>query len=301
MTVPTGQPPRPIRRVLVAGAKGMLGTDVVAELTRTDAGREPFEVTAWDREELDLTDAAAVSASVTGFDAVVNCAAWTAVDDAETKEAAAFMVNAVAPANLATACAAAGIPLVHISTDYVFAGDATQPYAEDAPIAPKLAYGRTKAAGEWAVRAHLPTDHWILRTAWLYGSNGPSFVRTMARLEASRPTLKVVEDEHGQPTWTRDLAARIAEVLVQRPPAGTYHATSSGRTTWFGFARRIFELLGADPQRVEPTTAAEFARPAPRPPFSVLGHDAWAAAGMAPLRAWDDALAAAMAETDFRA
>lgn len=291
---------RPIRTVLVAGAKGMLGTDVVAELTRTDAGREPFEVTAWDRDELDLTDPAAVAASATGFDAVVNCAAWTAVDDAETKEAAAFAVNAVAAANLATACAAIGAPLVHISTDYVFAGDATQPYAEDAPIAPKLAYGRTKAAGEWAVRAHLPASHWILRTAWLYGGNGPSFVRTMARLEASRPSITVVRDEHGQPTWTRDLAARIADVLVVQPPAGTYHATSSGRTTWFEFARRIFELLGADPERVAPTTAAEFARPAPRPAFSVLGHDAWAAVGMAPLRSWDDALAAAMAEVDFR-
>lgn len=291
----------PITRVLVAGAKGMLGTDVVAALAAGADGHPGFEVTAWDRDELDLTDPDAVAAQVRGFDAVVNCAAWTAVDAAEEQEPAAFAVNAVAPANLATACASIGARLLHVSTDYVFAGDANDPYAEDAPIAPKLAYGRTKAAGEWAVRAHLPDDHWILRTAWLYGSNGPSFVRTMARLEASRPTVSVVTDEHGQPTWTRDLAARMLDVLVRQPAAGTYHATSSGQTTWFAFARRIFELLGADPERVLPTTAAEFARPAPRPAYSVLGHGAWARVGMTPLRHWDEALAEAVATADFRA
>ncbi len=273
-------------RWLVVGALGMLGTDVVSAL----AGRE---VTALDRPEIDITDVASATAAVAGHDVVVNCAAWTAVDDAETREGDAFAVNAVGPANLARACADTGAWMVHISTDYVFAGDATAPYAVDAPIAPRSAYGRTKAAGEWAVRAELPERSLILRTAWLYGANGPNFVRTMKDLESSRETLEVVDDQRGQPTWSGDLAARLVQAVDVGAPPGTYHATSSGETTWFGLARRVFELLGADPERVRPTTSDRFVRPAPRPAYSVLDHRGWARAGLAPMRQWDEALQAA--------
>jgi dTDP-4-dehydrorhamnose reductase len=279
-------------KVLLAGAGGMLGQEVAGALGAP--GPAPVEVTATTRAELDVTDLGAVHEAVAGHDVVVNCTAWTRVDDAETQEADAFTVNATAPGFLARACAASGAWLVHVSTDYVFAGDATTPYAEDAPIAPRSAYGRTKAAGEWAIRAELPQRHLILRTAWLYGRHGPNFVATMARLEGQRDTLDVVEDQRGQPTWARDLAFRIADVIQARPPAGTYHATSSGETTWFGLAREIFAALGADPERVRPTTSDQYVRPAPRPSYSVLGHQAWAQAGLEPLRDWREALAEAM-------
>jgi dTDP-4-dehydrorhamnose reductase len=300
------------RRWLVAGANGMLGRDVVSALA--EAGVPDERVTALGRAELDVTDPAAVAAAVGGAagrdDVVVNCAAWTAVDDAETHEAAAFAVNALGPANLARACAAAGARLVHVSTDYVFSGDLSgdvgadsaggdpAPYREDDPVAPRSAYGRTKAAGEWAVRALLPDDHWILRTAWLYGEHGPSFVRTMARLEAEREVVDVVDDQTGQPTWSLDVARRIVETVTAGAPPGTYHATNVGRTTWYGLARAVFTLLGADPGRVRPTTSAAYSRPAPRPAWSVLGHDAWARTGLPPLRPWEDALAEAASATD---
>jgi dTDP-4-dehydrorhamnose reductase len=272
---------------LVVGAAGMLGRDLVDAL----AGRR---VTALPRAGLDVSDAAAARDAVRGHDVVVNCAAWTRVDDAESHEAAAFAVNAVGPANLAAACAVHGARLVQVSTDYVFAGDARTPYSEDAPIAPRSAYGRTKAAGEWAVRAELPDAHWILRTAWLYGRHGSSFVATMRRLEAVRDTVDVVDDQHGQPTWTMDLAHRIVEVVDAGAPAGTYHATSAGATTWFGLAQAVFARCGADPGRVRPIDSSRLDRPAPRPAWSVLGHDGWARAGLKPLREWRSALAAAL-------
>jgi len=275
-------------RWLVVGCDGMLGQDLVALLRESPGAHE---VTGVDRDVLDIIDPAACLAGVAGHDIVVNAAAWTAVDEAETHEAQAFAVNAVGAANLARACSASGARMVQVSTDYVFAGDATSPYAEDAPLAPRSAYGRTKAAGEWAVRTHLPTASWVVRTAWLYGAHGPNFVKTMARLAAERDTVSVVDDQRGQPTWTVDLAHAIVGLVEAEAPFGTYHGTSSGETTWFGFAQEIFRLLGHDPARVLPTTSEAFVRPAPRPTYSVLGHEAWAHAGLAPIREWSHALA----------
>jgi dTDP-4-dehydrorhamnose reductase len=280
------------RRWLVTGAGGMLGRDLLAALSR--AGVDAAAVTALDRSTLDITDPTAVTAAVeaaTGAgDVVVNCAAWTAVDDAESREAEAFAANAVGPQLLARACAAIGARLVQPSTDYVFDGTATSPYPVDAPAAPRSAYGRTKAAGEWAVRAELPQGHWILRTAWLYGEHGPSFVRTMARLEAEREFVDVVDDQHGQPTWTRDLADRIVALVDADAPVGTYHACASGQTSWHGLATEVFDLLGADPARVRRTSSAAFVRPAPRPAYSVLDLSGWDKAGLAPIRDWRVAL-----------
>ena len=268
----------------------MLGQDLVAAL-----GESPgtHEVTGVDRDVLDIVDPDACLAAVAGHDIVVNAAAWTAVDEAETHEAQAFSVNAVGAANLARACSAAGARMVQVSTDYVFAGDATSPYAEYAPLAPRSAYGRTKGAGEWAVQA-LCRQSWIVRTAWLYGAHGPNFVKTMARLAAERDTVSVVDDQRGQPTWTVDLAAAILRLVEAQAPFGTYHGTSSGETTWYGFAQSIFSQLGLDPARVLPTTSEAFLRPAPRPTYSVLGHGAWQHAGVAPIREWSDALAESM-------
>ncbi len=270
-------------RWLVVGAAGMLGRAVVDELDRRT-------FTALDRASFDVTDAGAVRSAVAGHDVVVNCAAWTAVDDAESHEAAAYAVNAIGPANLARACAASGARLVQVSTDYVFAGDATAPYAEDADPAPRSAYGRTKLAGEWAVRAELGDRAWIVRTAWLYGHGGPNFVATMLRLMGERDTVDVVDDQQGQPTSSTDLARRLVELVEAGAPGGTYHGTNAGSTTWFGLARRVFELAGADPSRVRPTTTDRFPRPAPRPAWSVLGHDGWARAGLPAMRSWTAAL-----------
>ncbi|WP_137119581.1 dTDP-4-dehydrorhamnose reductase [Segeticoccus rhizosphaerae] len=273
---------------LVTGAGGMLGQDVVA--AARSAGHD---VTAAARLDLDVTDPDACLAEVSSHDVVVNTAAWTAVDDAESHEPDAFAINAIGAGNLARACERAGARLVQVSTDYVFAGDATSPYAEDAPLAPRSAYGRTKAAGEWAVRALCP-DSLVVRTAWLYGEHGGNFVKTMARLAGDHDTLDVVDDQEGQPTWTVDVADAILRLVEAEAPPGAYHATSSGSTTWFEFTRAIFTGLGLDPDRVRPTTTAAFPRPAPRPAYSVLGHDAWQRVGRAPVRDWRDALTEAL-------
>lgn len=284
----TGAPDAGGPRILLVGAGGMLGRDLVDAL----AGREVIALT---RAELDVTDPKAVDAAVAGADIVINATAYTKVDDAESHEDDAFAVNAVAPGLLAEASARHGARLVHVSTDYVFDGSATSPYAEDAPRGPVSAYGRTKAEGELRVLAALPDGAAILRTAWLYGEHGPSFPKTMLKLAADRETLTVVDDQRGQPTWSRDLAARIVEVVDLGVPAGVFHATSAGETTWFGFAREVFTLAGLDPERVQPIDSAGFVRPAPRPAYSVLGHDAWARIGLPPIRDWREALDAAMA------
>src|SRR5262249_36876708 len=243
---------------------------------------------AFTRANLDITDQAAVTATVLGCrpDFVVNCAAWTAVDEAEAHEDEAFEVNGRGARLVAAACAASGARLIHISTDYVFAGDARRPYAERDCYGPRTGYGRTKLAGERAVAELLPGSGYILRTAWLYGAHGPNFVRTMIRLERDREVADVVDDQHGQPTWAMDVAGQVIALARSGAPAGVYHATSSGETTWFGFAQEIFRLLGADPARVRPVTSGAYPRPAPRPAYSVLGHAAWANAGLTPIPGW---------------
>ncbi len=276
-------------RFLVTGGQGMLGRDL-----QTVLGAAGHEVSAMSRADLDVTSAPACAAAVAGYDVVVNAAAWTKVDDAESHEADAFGVNAVGAANVARACVRHGARLVQVSTDYVFAGDASTPYAEDAPLAPRSAYGRTKAAGEWAVRASCPQS-WVVRTAWLYGAHGPNFVKTMARLAGQHETLTVVDDQRGQPTWTHDLSESIRDLVTADAPFGIYHGTSAGETTWHGFTREIFRQLGLDPDRVRPTTTDTFPRPAPRPAYSVLGHDAWGTAGLSPLPDWRVAIRTSVA------
>ena len=277
------------RRWVIVGAGGMLGGDLLSVLDDRD-------VRAFTRNELDIRDEDAVANAVSNADVVVNCAAYTKVDDAEADEETAYDINALGVAVLARGCADAGARLLHISTDYVFAGDQHRPYAEDETPDPRTAYGRTKVAGEREIQRWIPDSSWILRTAWLYGSHGPNFVSTMKRLEAERETVEVVDDQRGQPTWTRDLAERIRLTVEHELPFGVYHATNSGTATWFELAREVFTLLGADPERVTPTTTNKFPRPAPRPSYSVLGHDRWARVGEQPMRPWETALKAAAGE-----
>jgi dTDP-4-dehydrorhamnose reductase len=259
----------------------MLGRDAVAVLR----GRG-HEVTALTRKELDITDEQAVLAALAGLDVLLNCAAWTAVDDAEAHEADAFDINAVGPAVLARACDQHGLKLVQVSTDYVFEGTASSPYSSSASVRPRSAYGRTKAAGEWAVRAELPLDHLIVRTAWLYGAHGGCFPKTIARVAADRGAVSVVDDQLGQPTWTNDVADLIERLVVANAPSGNYHATSAGQASWFDFAQEICASAGLGAGVVAPTTSADFVRPAPRPAYSVLSHDTVEGAGVTPIGDW---------------
>ena len=287
-------------RWLITGAAGMLGRELTALLTARD---EEFAALA--RADLDLTNTDAVMAAVSSVkpDVIVNCAAWTAVDAAEEHEAEALAVNGHGAGNLAAACGEVGALLVHLSTDYVFDGHASAPYAEDAPTAPVGAYGRSKLAGEQAVRDALPDASYIVRSAWLYGAHGKNFVKTMLRLARNGTAPGVVADQHGQPTWSADVAGQIHALITTAAPPGTYHATSSGQTTWFGFAEEIFTLYEAhnqdqdkngNPERARltprPITTADYPTPAERPAYSVLGHEAWQKAGIAPISHWKDAL-----------
>jgi dTDP-4-dehydrorhamnose reductase len=275
-------------KYLITGAGGMLGQDLQQALD----GRE---VTALSRAELDVTDARATLAAVAGHDVVINAAAYTKVDDAESHEDEAYAINATGAENLARAAAAHGAILVQVSTDYVFDGTATTPYAEDAPPDPVSAYGRTKAEGERLARAANPDRTIIIRTAWLYGEHGPNFAKTMLRLAASHDTVSVVTDQVGQPTWTLDLAKQIVALLETGATSGIHNGTASGEASWYDFARAIFSVCRLDPDRVRPTDSSQFVRPAPRPAYSVLGHDSWQRVGLNPLRDWrlalDDAVA----------
>jgi dTDP-4-dehydrorhamnose reductase len=284
--------------LLVTGGHGQLGTDLAALGARFGTVRAPGSA------ELDITSDTAVRGAIaeladvagtTGrHPVVVNAAAYTAVDAAETDEGTAHLVNAHGPALLARTCAEFGVPLIHVSTDYVFAGDATRPYEPGDPTGPRSVYGHTKLAGEQAVLAGAERA-WVVRTAWLYGATGGNFVKTIIRLEGERASLSVVDDQRGSPTWSRDLAAGLLDLAGRiaegRPPAErVLHRTGAGETTWFGLARAVFEELGADPERVLPCTTADFPRPAPRPAYSVLSDRTWLAAGLVPALPWRTAL-----------
>jgi dTDP-4-dehydrorhamnose reductase len=275
-------------RYLIAGGHGMLGRD----LARMLDGRD---VTALGRAELDITDESALRRVVPGHDVIINAAAYTQVDDAEAHEAEALAINATGAGLLASAAAEVGARFVQLSTDYVFDGAATSPYSEDALRDPKGAYGRTKAEGERLVLEAHPSPY-LVRTAWLYGAHGRNFARTMLRLAGQRDTVSVVADQVGQPTWTLDLAAAIVRLLDVDAPSGIYHGTNSGQASWLEFARAVFALSGLDPERVLPIDSAAYPVPAPRPAYSVLGHDAWRRAGLAEPRDWREALSAAAAE-----
>jgi len=291
--------------LLLTGASGQLGWEVARR-----AARHGLSITACGHADLDITDAVAVAARVRAVAprVVVNAAAYTAVDRPESEPDKAFAINADGPRHLAEACAEAGAVLIHVSTDYVFAGTLGQPWREDDPVDPPNTYGRSKLAGEEAVRAACPR-HVILRTAWVYGVHGHNFVKTMLRLAETRAELTVVDDQRGTPTFAGDLAEAVLRVAANVAPAdgamapedrfGTFHCTNAGATTWCGFANRIFSVAAphlATVPDVRPISTAEFPTPARRPANSVLDCGRLEAVhGIAP-RGWTEALDAMLAE-----
>jgi dTDP-4-dehydrorhamnose reductase len=286
-------------KLLMLGAGGQVGR----ELCRL-AWPAGCELAAFGHDGVDITQREAVFAAVARErpDIVINAAAYTAVDRAETEREAAWAGNCAGPANLAAACCVAGIPLIHISTDYVFDGSKTGPYREDDPVKPLGVYGESKEAGERAVREAL-TRHVILRTAWVYSAHGNNFVKTMLRLAGDRPVLRVVADQIGSPTSAADIAAAIG-TIVQRLGAGntdwgTYHFAGARAVTWHGFAEAIFELAApwrGPPPTVEAITTADYPTPARRPANSVLDCTRIGEAfGILP-RPWREALADVIGE-----
>lgn len=277
-------------KVLVTGANGMLGHRVV-EVARA-AGHE---ATGIDIEDLDLVDAAATTAFLAEHrpGAVVNCAAYTAVDRAEDEEATALRVNGDAAGHVAAAAAAAGARIVHVSTDYVFDGARTdgEPYVESDEPRPQGAYGRTKLAGELAV-AEANRDHAIARTAWLFGAGGPNFVDTMLRLGRERDEVSVVVDQTGSPTWTGHLAPVLVQLCDPSTGTGVLHTAGGGRCTWHALAQAAFDRAGLSTP-VRETTSAAFVRPAPRPAWSVLASERGAPA----LPPWEQGLEGHLKET----
>jgi dTDP-4-dehydrorhamnose reductase len=284
-------------RLVITGAGGQLGSCLSA--LATDQGRDVLSFTS---SQWDITDPAAAQRIIGDGDVVINCAAYTNVDGAESDEAGAYAVNAAGPEHIARACAHVGARLIHVSTDYVFSGDfgagEPRPYEPGDETDPRGVYARSKLAGERAVLAALPeaSEGIVVRTAWVYtGGTGKDFVAVMRRLAAGDGPVDVVDDQTGSPTYVADLAAALLQVADDRVPGPILHAANGGEVSRFGQARAVFEECGADPDRVRPVGTAQFPRPAPRPAYSALGGRQSAAAGLAPLRPWRAALVAALA------
>ena len=273
-------------KVLLTGAKGMLGRTLCSELT-------DFEIIPTDLPEADITDRIGFDTILKQVkpDAVIHCASMTAVDKCETEIDFAYKLNAFGCANVASACHRNGIRLISISTDYVFAGNSDRPYHEfDVPNGGNTIYGKSKFAGEEAIRRHCP-NHVICRIAWLYGAGGPSFVHTMLKLaDGTRPELKVVHDQKGNPTSAIAVARKLGELLQRKELTGTVHLTCEGVCSWYEFAQEIFRQKGIA-QTVIPCTTSEFPRPAPRPANSALEKKNLKKWGIAPMPFWKDALA----------
>jgi dTDP-4-dehydrorhamnose reductase len=278
-------------RIVITGAGGQVGRYLSAE-----AGRKGLDALALTSAQWDITDAGAAERIIEPGDIVVNCAAYTAVDAAEADPERAHAVNAAGPGIVARACATAGARMIHISTDYVFSGafdGAPWPYDVDDATGPLSVYGKTKLAGERAVHAALPDAH-VVRTAWVYTGAGTDFVGTMRRLAAGGETVDMVVDQIGSPTYVADLVSALLEIAGRPTAPPLLHIANDGAASRFEQARAVFDGVGADPDRVRPVSSKDAPRPAARPPYSALSGRAAAAAGLAPLRPWREALAEAI-------
>jgi dTDP-4-dehydrorhamnose reductase len=274
--------------LLITGGSGQLAVELSAMLRAKE-----IVSFALSKKDLDITNRTEVRRVIEDLnpDVVINTAAFTNVDGAESEEELATLINGFGVKNLAEVCNMRKIKMVQVSTDYVFSGDSASPYEESSIADPKTAYGRSKALGEKFVTEILPDASWIVRTAWLYSHHGSNFVNTVLRLEKQQEILNIVEDQFGQPTWTKDLAEVIVQLVQMDADPGIYHGTNSGQTTWFEFARKIFELSDFEESRIKPIKSVEYPRPARRPNYSVLGRSRLESQGLTLPRPWADALA----------
>jgi dTDP-4-dehydrorhamnose reductase len=277
---------------LIIGGTGQLGIALSQEL----GSRGQF-FSSWGSGELDITKGPNVLSAITGLkpSLIVNCAAWTDVDRAESHEDEAFKVNAMGAENVALAAKACGAKLIHVSTDYVFSGESKSPWQVSDASNPQSAYGRTKADGEARVLRVYSENSSIVRTAWLYSPWGKNFAKTMTQLAMNGDgEVRVVNDQMGQPTSAIDLAKQLIDLGLSSSTAGVYHGTNSGEATWFEFAQEIFKLARADTSRVVSVSSSEFPRTAKRPSYSVLSHDSWSKTSVHPMRDWRIAIEEAM-------
>jgi dTDP-4-dehydrorhamnose reductase len=277
---------------LITGGSGQLGIAVSQEL-----GERRILFDAWGSQDLDVTQGPIVRDVITKLSpkVIINCAAWTDVDGAESNELQAFRVNSEGPENLAIAARLCGAKLIHISSDYIFSGFNTAPWGVHEEINPQTAYGRSKAEGENRVIAAYPDNSTIVRAAWLYSPWGKNFAKTMTQLAITGDSeAKVVNDQIGQPTSAVELAKQLVDLGISSSPAGIYHGTNGGKATWFEFAREIFKLASADINRIIPVSSNEYPQIAKRPTYSVLSHDAWSKTSVKPMRGWQIALADVM-------
>jgi dTDP-4-dehydrorhamnose reductase len=272
----------------ILGGEGQLGRAMAAELARTNT-----EFISLSHMQLDITNQNDIDTffSMELPDVVLNAAAWTNVDLAESQEKEAFLINASGPKLLAEGCAKFDSKFLHISTDYVFSGISDSPWSESSEVAPVSAYGRTKAAGERAVLDVYPSGSYVIRTAWLYSPIGRNFAKTLLKFALNETSsIEVVIDQVGQPTSANDLARQIQRMIVQSVSPGIYHGTNSGQASWFEFAQKVFELAEVDFGRVVPVDSTRFPRTAKRPAYSVLGHNHWMQEGLSPMQSWQSAL-----------
>ena len=271
----------------ITGGSGQLSRSLVDLLDK-----EGVPYIAWSHKDLDVADDSSISViKEISPDLLINCAAWTNVDAAEEFPDKATRVNQVGPRNMARAAKELKIPLIHISTDYVFSGQSRQPWSTDSKTEPMSTYGLSKLLGEKEISKNLDGNFYILRTAWLYGPYGRNFSKTILKKAlTSKDSINVVNDQIGQPTTTKSLAEQIFKVAQQNIPSGTYHATNTGQASWWDFAREIFELAGEDVERVRSSTSEDFPSNVKRPKYSVLDQSAWSKVGMETMPEWRRAL-----------
>jgi len=279
---------------LITGGSGQLGTALSRELDVRGLAYNSFS-----SQELDITQELKIRSVVDQISSkvIVNCAAWTDVDGAELNEVQAKKVNSVGVKNISLAAKSCGAKLIHISTDYIFSGNSNLPWKVNDVPAPQTAYGRTKAEGEKLLLNTYPENSFIVRTAWLYSPWGKNFAKSLTRLALSgNSEVRVVADQTGQPTSAKELAIQIVDLVSSNSPPGIYHRTNSGEATWYDFALEIFNLLGADVNRINPITSTEYLSMAKRPSYSVLSHDSWIDKALTPMRDWRTALLDVMPE-----
>jgi len=271
----------------ITGGSGQLSRSLVDLLEE-----EGVPYIAWSHKDLDVADDSSISViKEISPDLLINCAAWTNVDAAEEFPEKATRVNQVGPRNMARAAKELKIPLIHISTDYVFSGESRQPWKTDSKTEPMSTYGLSKLLGEKEISKNLDANFYILRTAWLYGPYGRNFSKTILKKAlTSKKPINVVNDQIGQPTTTKSLAEQIFKVAKHNIPNGTYHATNTGQASWWDFAREIFELAGEDVERVRSSTSEDFPSNVKRPKYSVLDQSAWSKVGMETMPEWRRAL-----------